>query len=165
MWLNLFVLSKFLKKKEKCTCRLPTWTLQSRLCFMCHIQPVQWLHCFAHNSTIISLCLHNTHMSEWGRPHYCVYGGLNLCEHEGRSERGGRQRQKEREEKVQQDEEGFLSPSQIFFFLLVMKNQSLKVLVTPKQFNHCFDNSDSSRHSSSSRTWTTVDLSVWYGFH
>lgn len=141
----------------------------------CHIQPVQWLLCFAQNSSIISLsavfsegrhvCVVCTHMSEWGRPHYCVYGGLNLCEHEGKSERGGRQRQKERERRKSAAGWRF-SFSFTDFFPAGHENQSLKVLVTPKQFNHCFDNSDSSRHSSSScRTWTTVDLSVWYGFH
>lgn len=52
------------------------------------------------------------------------------------------------------------------FFLLVIKSKAWKVLVTPKQFNHCFDNSHSPSHSSSSY-WsrTTVDLSVLYAFH
>lgn len=42
---------------------------------------------------------------------------------------------------------GFSSPSQIF--PSGHQNQSLKVLVTPKQFNHCFDNSGTPTHSSS----------------
>ena len=67
-----------------------------------------------------------------------VYRGCDPCEHGGEAEGG------------EQQPRGivFLPRRRLSCW---SSNQGLKVLVTPKQFNHCFDNTDSPRHSSCSR--------------
>lgn len=80
-----------------------------------------------------------------------LYRGQNLCGREGEIERRGL-RERERERKRHQPRSLFHS-LQIFF-----PAGHQKVLVTPKQLHHCFDNSDTPTHSC--WTWTTVHCTL-----